>query len=291
MALGAAQEYFGGDGQLPGDAEIPPYSGVATSSDLMSLYLYGDPHHGMMAHKAETGANHDLKISIRNHKKSLEYLSSCAEPGSSALLITVGDTFHQDNTYNQTNRSKHILDVDTRWDKLVRDVAALWVWKVEHLLLTHHHVFVEIIRGNHDDHSAVALQVVLWYAFRDHPHVSINISPAYLHAHVFGQNFFGFWHGHTVKEKDVSDVFERDFPELWQATKHRHLYQGHLHHRFVYRDLKNAHIECLRTLATADSYAAAGGYRSFSGAKMDTFHNTAGHLTSHYAPLDLIWAQ
>jgi tRNA(Leu) C34 or U34 (ribose-2'-O)-methylase TrmL len=56
-----------------------------TTTDLMTIYPIGDAHVGMLAHEAETGEDHDLKISISRHIKAINLAVSKAAASAEAL--------------------------------------------------------------------------------------------------------------------------------------------------------------------------------------------------------------
>ena len=91
-----------------------------SNDDLLCVYPMGDPHLGMYAWAEETGSDFDLDIAERNLVRAVDHLVDLAPDASSALIINLGDFFHADNQSNKTSRSGNVLDVDTRWAKVLR---------------------------------------------------------------------------------------------------------------------------------------------------------------------------
>lgn len=121
--------------------------------DLLAVYPLGDPHVGLYAWEHETGEAFDLAIAERIMKAAIDDLVDRAPPAETALLVDLGDFFHADNASNQTMRSGHALDVDTRWGKVFETGIRIMAYQIEALLRKHRNVHVIVEIGNHDDHS------------------------------------------------------------------------------------------------------------------------------------------
>ena len=89
------------------------------NSDLMTIYPIGDAHVGMLAHAAETGADHDLNISKNVHIAAINLAVDQALNSEQAFIIDVGDWFHADDSNNRTPRGNNPLDVDGRYHKVI----------------------------------------------------------------------------------------------------------------------------------------------------------------------------
>jgi hypothetical protein len=137
--------------------EPPPLA----DSDLLAAYLVGDPHFGMFAWEAETGESFDLKIAEATLTAAIDDLVGRAPPAEQALIVNVGDFFHTDNASNRTARSGNVLDVDTRWAKVLSVGVRAMRWCIDRALQKHARVRVINEIGNHDDHTAIVLSTVL----------------------------------------------------------------------------------------------------------------------------------
>lgn len=62
-----------------------------TDKDLMTIYPIGDAHIGMLAHAAETGADHDLNISKERHIAAIKLAVQNAPKSDQAFIIDVGE--------------------------------------------------------------------------------------------------------------------------------------------------------------------------------------------------------
>ena len=130
------------------------------SNDLLSVYPWGDPHFGMMAWWQDAGADFDLDEAERLTMGAVDRLVASAPEGSVGLLLNLGDMFHADNQKNQS-QSGHQLDVSGRWAQVQQVGLRAMIHCVRRMLEKHSTVIVKINRGNHDDHSAYALSLML----------------------------------------------------------------------------------------------------------------------------------
>jgi hypothetical protein len=260
---------------------IPPAPLVPTPTfrdkDLLCLYPMGDPHFGMRAHAPEAGEDFDLKINVIRHQAAIDYLVNTAPPSKQAILWNPGDFFHADDNTAMTRQSGNKLDVDGRH----HEVLKVGAWTMVHLVhrLLEKHEIVEVIcdRGNHDDISALALNLALSMHFINNPRVKVDDSPAYFHFREFGVNLLGFTHGDGAKEDALLGIMAHDQPEAWGRTKNRVFHRGHFHNDRVV-DAVGGAIETHRTLAASDAWHRKSGYRSKSSMKVITYHLDRGEL-------------
>lgn len=111
-------------------ADVSPRQPVTppdvVNADLITVYPVADLHMGMMSWGKETGASYDLAIAARLALESVSELVAMSRPSKRAVILGLGDYFHQNDQKNMTPRSGHVLDVDGRWPKVLRagcDVA------------------------------------------------------------------------------------------------------------------------------------------------------------------------
>lgn len=237
-----------------------PYKRKGTYKDIMALYPMGDPHLGMHAWHEETGEDFDLKIAERNLYAAVDKLVDLTDPSETAIILNCGDFFHADNVQSRTMRSGHILDVDTRWAKVLRVGFQLMVRVIVRALEKHQKVKVVNSIGNHDDHSAIFLSLALAAMFDKNPRVTIDQTPSKFHYHEFGQNLFGFHHGDTTPVHRLVTKMANEQREAWGRTKFHYWHCGHVHHHRKDLEYDGVIIETHRTLAPKDNYAASHGY-------------------------------
>ena len=234
---------------------------VSDIDNEMVIYPIGDPHIGMYSWFEETGDDFDLDIAFNDMTVAVSQLVSSVPATKTAVVLNLGDFFHADNTSNRTTRSGAILDVDTRWPKVLRVGAKLMTEVISTALNHHEEVVVKNLIGNHDDHSAYALSLILDAFYSQEPRVTVDLSPSLYWYYVYGNNLLGATHGHTVKLPNLPTIMAEDKPEDWGRTKYRYWYTGHVHHKQVI-EIGSSVIESFRSLVGKDAWTAASGYRS-----------------------------
>jgi hypothetical protein len=255
--------------------------------DRMCVVPLGDPHLGMYSYAAETGANFDIEIAERNMVRAVDQLIALAPRARVGLLINLGDFFHSDNSQNQTARSHHALDVDTRWSKVLSVGIRVMRRMIDRMLEKFLVVRVICEIGNHDDHSALFLALALAQFYEREPRVEIDTSPAKYHWYRYEQVLIGTTHGNTAKLHSLGGIMAYDRAEDWGETKYRYFYTGHVHSdRLI--ETPGVVVETFRTLAPRDAYAAGAGYRSGQDLKLDIVHPRYGRIVRHIVGIDQV---
>lgn len=262
-------------------AELPRSEPVAapthTLGDLANAYVLTDYHLGMLSWADETGADWDMDIAEELLVKWFAAAIAAAPPAELGIFVNLGDFLHWDGMDAVTPASKHILDADTRFQKLVRVAIRAKRRIIAMLLEKHQRVHVINAEGNHDPASSIWLREWLASVYENEPRVSIDTSadPYYCVEH--GQTSLFFHHGHKRKMEQVSDVFVAKFRDVFGRTKHSYAHTGHLHHDKRIEDNLMT-VEQHRTLAAPDAYASRGGWMSGRDAKVITYHKQHGEV-------------
>lgn len=256
--------------------------------DLLCVYPMGDPHLGMYAWHCETGADFNLEIAERNLVTAVDHLVSVAPPAKQALVINLGDFFHADNSSNRTTRSNNVLDVDTRYPKVLATGIRVMKRIIDRALEKHETVRVICEIGNHDDHSAFWLALLLNSHYERCDRVTIDTSPAKFHWYRFGKVLIGTTHGNDIKPQALQGVMATDRAKDWGETNYRYWYCGHVHHESV-KDYRGCTVETFRTLAAPDAYHARSGYRSERDMRVDVIHKEWGKKDRHIVGIRQIW--
>ena len=274
-------------GDAPKVPEIDPPE--VSDFDLLTIYPMGDPHLGMYAWAEETGSDFDLDIAEKNLVEATRRLVSASPASKYALIVNVGDFFHGDNSTNRTNRSGHALDIDTRYQRVLRIGIRTMRACIDACLAKHDHVKVINEVGNHDENTAQFLTLALDLLYEQNPRVSFDMSPAKFHYHRFGKNLIGVTHGDMVKPDELGGIMATDQPADWGATRHRYWLTGHVHNRRVF-ELPGCLVESFRTLAGKDSWTAASGYRAGRDMQSIVLHREWGERERHHIDISALEA-
>jgi hypothetical protein len=134
------------------------------------------------------------------------------------------------------------------------------------------------MRGNHDDEVSTALTLAMAMRYEDHNLISVDTSPSMHFFYRFGQCLIGATHGHTVKMRDMPMMMAADRPEDWGATKHRHVFTGHIH-KASSDEIGGVIVESVQAVAARDSFAHAGPWRSGRSLTSVTFNKIRGECS------------
>lgn len=231
------------------------------ADDLLAIVPLGDPHVGLMTWAAECGENFDLSICESIMYGAVDHLVTQGPQASRCLIVNLGDYFHADDESQRTRRSGHKLDVDGRWGKVLGVGLRIISRIIDRALEVHNEVEFRGLPGNHDDHSALFLQIALAERYRNEPRVKVAFSPRVFQYVTFGRNLIGMTHGHTSKPADLGAIMATDQAAKWGECPNRYWYVGHLHHSRKI-ELRGCMVEVFRTMAAPDAYAVGHGYRS-----------------------------
>jgi hypothetical protein len=254
-----------------GHSRLPPPPAYI-NADLLALYALADAHLGLYAWGEEAGQDFDVETACDVLRRVMAELVSTTPPAETAVVLNLGDFFHSDNQENRTARSGHALDVDTRYARVLSFGVQLMVEVIELALQRHKRVVVRNLRGNHDDHSSIALTAAMGAFFHNNPRVVVDACPAAHWTYRHGATLLGATHGDTLKKPEqMAMLLAAANPEDWGNSRHRYYHYGHVHHASA-KEVGGVLVESHRTLAAKDAWHAAAGY--FSGRAMSsvTYH-------------------
>lgn len=246
-----------------------------TNEDLLTLYPMGDPHFGLYCWAKEVGADFDLDIAEQDLAAAVDYLVAQSPPSKRGVLMNLGDFFHYDSMENLTPRSGHVLDSDTRPQRMI-DIGVRALRRCIQRMLEKHEI-VEMINvpGNHDPILSRSMNVFFRNIYENEPRIIVHDDPTTRYYLEHGLNLIGAVHGHQTKDKDLPGVMAMEKAQSWGRTKFRTFFRGHHHHdsRVEYNGCV---VEQLRTLTPGDAYAVGAGYLSGRDMKAIVLHKLFG---------------
>lgn len=245
------------------------------TKNLLCDYTIGDNHTGLYTWAKEAGDNWDLASSVDILKKAMNHLVSCSPSAETAYILDVGDFFHADNQSNQTSGHGHKLDVDGRWSKVLYAGVESICYLIDLALQKHKKVIYRSVIGNHNDHSAVMMNLAVKLRYTEEPRVEVLDSPAIHHYYQFGSNLLADTHGHTTKADILPLLMATDVPDMWAQTTNRVWRTGHVHH-LSQKEYTGCSVITYRTLAPKDAWHAGQGYRSNREMRCTIYHKDKG---------------
>lgn len=255
----------------------PTKAPKSADEDLLSLLTITDFHLGMHAFGKEAGDDWDVHIAKDVFLNAINDLLSSSPKSSVGVLNQLGDFMHWDGLLAVTPTSKHVLDADTRYGKLVDLAMYVMAEAVRLMLRRFPKVHVIQAEGNHDEVGSIWLRKYLKHLFANEPRVTVDDTEFPYYAMLHGETMLAFHHGHKMKLSQLHKLFasEPRYRSMWGQAKHTYIHAGHLHHEKVIED-GGAIAEQHPTLAARDAYAARGGWVSQRGAKVITYHKIDG---------------
>lgn len=262
-------------------ADVKPQKAIKapkkTHEQLLNNYVITDYHLGMLAWGEETGDDWDLEIAERTLLRWFKVAIDQSPNAAEAVFCQLGDFLHWDGFDAVTPTSGHLLDADTRFQKLVRASIKIIRQIINMLLEKHTKVTVIMAEGNHDMSSSIWLREMFAELYRKDKRVTVDINPDPYYCYEFGKTSLFFHHGHKKKPQSIADVFTAKFREIFGRTKHSYAHLGHFHHNLV-QENNLMTVEQHRTLAAKDAHASRGGYSAGRDAKVITYSKEYGEV-------------
>ena len=260
--------------EYSGFSVLPPPP-VYTNSDLLALYPLADFHLGLYAWGEEAGQDWDVDKACACLRAVLAELVSTTAPAETAIVLNLGDFFHSDSSQAETTKGTRV-DMDTRHARVLSFGVELMVEVIELALQRHGKVVLRNLRGNHDEHTSVALTAAMGAWFRNNDRVTVDPSPAPHWSYKFGKVLLGATHGDTLKKPEtMALLLAQSCKEAWGQTDYRYFHYGHKHH-IEMREVGGVLTECHRTLSAKDAWHAGAAYMSGRSMSSITYHRDHG---------------
>ena len=249
--------------------------------DLLPTIIIGDAHIGMKADGNLTrGRDFDVSIATSEIKDAVTSLVDCAPTAKHSLLINIGDFTHSDNSNSTTTRGTSV-DMDTRYENVMRSAAHTLIFSIDKMLEKFETVQVVIARGNHDSDTAIAMQLCLEMFYSKEKRVNLVPQRGFFHYVQFGATLLGINHGDKARADKLASIMPRDMPKAWAETTHRYWIVGHFHHQDVKECDNGVIVEKHGCLAPPDAWHAGQGYGSSSVMNMIVYRRCGGKAITH----------
>lgn len=194
-----------------------------------------------------------------------------------AIINQLGDFLHYDSMMTITPTSGHMLDADSRPEKMIQAGIECLDFLVTEALKHHKRVILVCAQGNHDLYSALFLRQMFTRLYRDEPRLEIVQNAVPFYAFKFGRNMICMHHGHKVKFDALPALFANEYREMFGTTDRTYIHMGHYHHKEI-KEVGKTIVEMHRTLAARDAHASYGGYHSQRATDVITYHAEKGEI-------------
>lgn len=263
-------------------SEITPLPSVPmaerkTDKKLLNLYTVSDFHLGMLSWADETGDDWDMKIAEELFAKWFDAAFQQAPDAGTAVINLLGDLAHFDSLDAVTPASGHVLDADTRYQKLVRTMIRMVRRVIDMALVKHQTVKLLVVQGNHDESGMIWMAEMFSALYDQEPRVFVDTSADVYKMVQHGKTTLFFTHGHKARFDVIEPVMIAKFRKAFGASDYSYAHVGHLHHQKIVES-RNMIVEQHRTLAAKDAYASRGGWMSGRSANVITYSSEYGEV-------------
>lgn len=262
------------EGMAPAAPVVAP---AYANDELITVYGIADAHIGMLSWGRETGEDYDIAIALERVRSWVGRLVASSPASGTALILETGDLTHQQDSTNQTPRSKHVLDVDGRYFKTLEASITALATAVDLALNKHERVIVRILPGNHNQDGYLGVMFALAERYRNEPRVEVQKDPSEFFAMDWGKVLIAAHHGHGAKAQQMVMFLADQYAEQWGRTRWRYLFTGHLHHHKS-QEFAGCVWEQLRAVAPRDAYAVGHAFGGRSEMQAITYDKQAGEI-------------
>src|SRR6185369_2734564 len=192
---------------------VPVKVPARCSANLCTVYTLTDCHVGALAWREEGGDDWDLKIAEDTLLGCFKHMIDSSPASEMAVVNQLGDFLHFDGLSAVTPTSGHLLDADSRFEKVIQVAIRVLRSVIALALEKHPIVHVVMAEGNHDLASSAWLRQMFAALYENEPRVTVETSPLPYYAVEWGNTFLGFHHGHLRKNDQLPLLFATQFAQ------------------------------------------------------------------------------
>jgi hypothetical protein len=259
-------------------------------ADLLNQHTMTDAHFGKLSWGEETGSDYDLKIAEGMYLDWFSMSIRQSPDAATGLLAQLGDLLHYDSQRSVTPTHGHVLDSDSRLQKMIRVVIRVLKAIGRMMLDKYDRVHWIMADANHDEAGEAWLREMFASHFEDEPRLTVDRSPSSYYAYEFGLTSLFYHHGHKKKPSQVDTVFASRFREIYGRTKHSYAHLGHRHSDALLSP-NLMKVEQHETLAAPDAHEANGGWPLGRSAKVITYSSRFGEVGRGTITPEMIMAE
>lgn len=249
----------------------------APDDDFLNLIPCNDWHINMLCWWREVGESWDLNIAEKTIGDTIEDVIARTRSAGTAIVLGGGDLMHNDDNSNRTAKSSNVLDADGRHAKGIEVAQRLKVRTIDAALRNNDKVIVRILKGNHDEQSAVAIAHFLSAWYRNEPRVTVDLDQSLFWIYQFGKVMLAATHGHAAKLSKMPALMAHRQPEMWGSTKFRYAHGFHFHHKEMRATEGDGVItECHQAPIPQDAWHYGEGFISSRSMQTITYHKDKG---------------
>lgn len=259
--IAAVKEAMEGFAEGVGPIEVPK-APLNFQTDCIPWIQIGDAHIGLLSHANEVGENFDLRIAERELCGAIGILIDELPACERIVINDLGDFTHYENFEGETQASKHRLDFDSRFPKMIKVYSRIMRYIIEKALEKAAHVDVIINQGNHSRTNDIWMAELLEVAYGHTGRVHVLNNGTPFIAYRMGNTLVMTHHSDKCKPNRLADVMTTDFRRDYGETEFHYIDIGHIHHGMVMKEHPGVFVESFNHLAHLDKWAHDAGYRN-----------------------------
>lgn len=241
---------------------IAPAAPLDFQCDVIPWIQIGDAHLGMLAHANEVGENFDLKIAEQELCAAIGILIDELPSCERLVINDLGDFTHYENFEGETQASRHRLDCDTRFPKMIKVYSRVMRFIVEKALSKAKFVDVIVNQGNHSRTNDIWMAELLRVAYGHTGRVNVLNNDSVFIAYRMGNTLVMTHHSDKCKPSQLAHVMTNDYRKDYGETEFHYVDVGHVHHGMVMKEHPGIFVESFNHLAALDKWAHDAGYRN-----------------------------
>ena len=258
------------------------------NDQLASAIIFGDAHLGMLAHAVATLAeDYDLEKGTADIRAAIDYCVEAAPESEEGWFINVGDLLHVDSSKNETTGGTK-QDASATHSQMMRAAGTLIRYCINKMLTKFNKVTVINARGNHDNDSAIALNMMIEIAYENEPRVTVLANDSKFQFIEFGKCLIGVNHGDKINHSRLAGVMTKLMAPAWGRTTFRRWITGHIHHKQMIETDAGVTIESFHTIAPTEIWHADSGYGAERRVTMITYHKEHGEVNRMSPSVEMV---
>lgn len=187
-----------------------------------------DLHLGKLGCKSTCGSAYDIEIAReRLYNVIADVIAKVNGYSFEKILFVYSNDFFNYDTTTYTTTSGTQQSYDTVWQELFLEGCNMLTDIIESLALLAP-VETFYVGANHDKQTSYYTICYLNAWFRNHPNVTVDLSPISRKIRAFGSNLIYFCHG-DIPRKQLNGLLAKEFPVEWGKAKFREIHAAHYH--------------------------------------------------------------
>jgi hypothetical protein len=270
---------------------VAPSAPLDFQSDVIPWIQIGDAHLGMLAHANEVGEHFDLKIAEQELCAAIGILIDELPSCERMVINDLGDATHYENFEGETQASRHRLDCDTRFPKMIKVYSRVMRFIVDKALTKAKHVDVIVNQGNHSRTNDIWMAELLRVAYGHTGRVHVLNNDSVFIAYRMGNTLVMTHHSDKCRPTQLVHVMTTDYRKDYGETEFHYIDIGHVHHCMVTKEHPGIFVESFNHLAALDKWAHDAGYRNRKSITIVLRSKTYGEVGRRVLPIQEIRAR